>query len=131
MLLTSLKYMCKLNIFYFTKVTKIAEMIVFCQSVNDRKQTDLSVPRRCSSVMVKMACEREDAAFIAVEPTVRAEFPSSRQPTISTADNTCLSVNPTIWKKTKTTQIKLEEDSVYFTKIYNQCESSFTHDLIY
>lgn len=71
------------------------------QSDYERKhhQTDLSVPLRCSSVMVKMACEREEAAFIAVEPTVRAEFPSSRQPTISWAVNTCLSVKPTIWKK--------------------------------
>lgn len=61
-------------------------------------KTDLSVPLRCSRVMVKIACEREDAAFIAVEPTVRAEFPSSRQPTISPAETTCRSVNPTIWK---------------------------------
>lgn len=63
-----------------------------------KHQTDLSVPRRCSRVMVKMACEREEAAFIAVEPTVRAEFPTSRQPTISLAENTCLSFKPTIWK---------------------------------
>lgn len=61
-------------------------------------KTDFSVPLRCSRVMVKIACEREDAAFIAVEPTVRAEFPSSRQPTISLAEPTCRSVNPTIWK---------------------------------
>lgn len=58
----------------------------------------MSVPLRCSRVMVKIACEREDAAFIAVEPTVRAEFPSSRQLTISLAETTCRSVNPTIWK---------------------------------
>lgn len=64
-------------------------------------QTDLSLPLRCSRVMVKMACEREEAAFIAVEPTVRAEFPSSRQLTISYAENTCFSVNPTICKKRK------------------------------
>lgn len=63
-----------------------------------RHQTYLSFPLRCSRVMVKMACEREEAAFIAVEPTVRAEFPSSRHPTISWAENTCLSVKPTIWK---------------------------------
>lgn len=61
-------------------------------------KTDLSVPLRCSRVTVKIACEREDAAFIAVEPTVRAEFPSSRQLTISLAETTCRSVNPTIWK---------------------------------
>lgn len=61
-------------------------------------QTDLSVPLRCSSVMVKIAWEREEAAFMAVEPTVRAEFPSSRQLTISGAENTCFSVKPTIWK---------------------------------
>lgn len=63
-----------------------------------KRNTDLSVPLRCSRVMVKIACDREDAAFIAVEPTVRAEFPSSRQPTISLAETTCRSVNPTIWK---------------------------------
>lgn len=66
-----------------------------------RNHTDLSVPLRCSSVMVKIACEREEAAFIAVEPTVRAEFPSSRQPTISSAETTCLSVNPTICKTSR------------------------------
>lgn len=49
----------------------------------DHECTDLSDPLRCSSVMVKMACERDEAAFIAVEPTVRAEFPCSRQLTIS------------------------------------------------
>lgn len=60
-------------------------------------KTDLSVPLRCSRVMVKMAWDREDAAFMAVEPTVREEFPSSRQPTISLAETTRRSVNPTIW----------------------------------
>lgn len=48
--------------------------------------------------MVKIAWEREEAAFMAVEPTVRAEFPSSRQLTISGAENTRFSVKPTIWK---------------------------------
>ena len=47
--------------------------------------------------MVKMAWERDDSAFMAVEPTVREEFPSSRQATISWADLTTLSVRPTIW----------------------------------
>lgn len=47
------------------------------------KITYLSPLRRCSSDMVKMACERDEAAFMAVEPTVRAEFPNSRQLTIS------------------------------------------------
>lgn len=61
-----------------------------------KQETDLSVPLRCSRVMVNIAWERDEAAFIAVEPTVRAEFPSSKQPTISWADITCLSVRPTI-----------------------------------
>jgi len=47
------------------------------------KITYLSPLRRCSSDMVKMACERDEDAFMAVEPTVRAEFPNSRQLTIS------------------------------------------------
>ncbi|TNN86866.1 hypothetical protein EYF80_003049 [Liparis tanakae] len=52
-------------------------------------------PARSTSVMVKMACEREEAAFIAVEATVRTEFPTSRQPTISWAVDTCLSLDDT------------------------------------
>jgi hypothetical protein len=62
----------------------------------NKEKTDLSAPLRCSRVMVNIAWERDEAAFIAVEPTVRAEFPSSKQPTISRADITCLSVRPTI-----------------------------------
>lgn len=46
--------------------------------------------------MVKMAWDREDWEFIAVEATVLELFPCSRQNTISWAQVTFLSVNPTI-----------------------------------
>jgi len=46
--------------------------------------------------MVKMAWDREDWEFIAVEATVLELFPCSRQDTVSRAQVTLLSVNPTI-----------------------------------
>ena len=94
-----------------------------------QQQTDLSLPLRCSSVMVKMACEREEAAFMAVEPTVRTEFPISKQPTISWAENTCLSVKPTIWKN-RIFSINTKADPLHyitFKKEYNSvCVSIYS-----
>lgn len=46
--------------------------------------------------MVKIAWDREDWEFIAVEATVLQLFPCSRQDTVSRAQATFLSVNPTI-----------------------------------
>lgn len=72
----------------------------------------MSVPLRCSSVIVKIACERDEAAFMAVEPTVRAEFPSSRQPTISWAENTSRSVRPTIYNRKFSTKTRDDQLSI-------------------
>lgn len=44
-----------------------------------------------------MAWDREDWEFIAVEATVLELFPCSRQDTVSCAQATFLSVNPTIY----------------------------------
>lgn len=49
-----------------------------------------------SMQMVKIAWDREDWEFIAVEATVLELFPCSRQDTVSRAQVTFLSVNPTI-----------------------------------
>lgn len=46
--------------------------------------------------MVKMAWDLEDWEFMAVDPTVLELFPCSRQDTVSWAQVTFLSVNPTI-----------------------------------
>lgn len=46
--------------------------------------------------MVKMAWDLEDWEFMAVDPTVLELFPCSRQDTVSWAQVTLLSVNPTI-----------------------------------
>lgn len=70
--------------------------------------THLSPPRRCSRLTVKMAWERDEAAFMAVEPTVRAEFPVSRQPTISWVVNTSFSVRPTICGTTAARHFQLD-----------------------
>ena len=40
----------------------------------------------CSMMMVKMACDREESAFIFVPPVVRATQPSSRRRSISSAE---------------------------------------------
>lgn len=49
--------------------------------------------------MVKMAWDLEDWEFMAVDPTVLELFPCSRQDTVSWAQVTFLSVNPTICSK--------------------------------
>uniref|UniRef100_A0A8C4A4M2 Uncharacterized protein n=1 Tax=Denticeps clupeoides TaxID=299321 RepID=A0A8C4A4M2_9TELE len=69
--------------FVFFCLSEPARSTKLLTNERGEKATDLSPWLRCSSVMVKMAWERDDAAFMAVEPTVRAEFPCSRQQTIS------------------------------------------------
>lgn len=57
--------------------------------------THVLSPWRCSRLIVKMAWERDEDSFMAVEATLRAEFPISRHSTICWAVTTFFSVIPT------------------------------------
>jgi len=51
---------------------------------------------RASKTIVKIACERDDVAFMAVEPVERLRFPRSIYSRVSTILDTTASVNPAL-----------------------------------